>query len=63
MTLVKIFFFKIIAPIIWLMFFAYAFASSGIKLAGAIKDKNFPMIWLYTWIILIGIYFIINGGR
>jgi hypothetical protein len=63
MKIAQIFFFKIIAPMLWLMLFAYAFASSGVKLAKAIKEKNFPMIWLYTWIILVGIYFIFNGAK
>ena len=63
MEISKIFFFKIIAPMLWLMLFAYAFSSSGIKLAKAIKEKNSVMIWLYTWIILVGIYFMFNGGR
>lgn len=63
MEVAKVFFFKIIVPMIWLIFFAYAFAFSSIKLAKAWKAKNFKLIWLYIWIILVGLYFLINGGK
>jgi hypothetical protein len=45
-------------PLIWLMFFAYAFAFSGISLEKAWKAKKFKLIWLYIWIILVGLYFL-----
>lgn len=63
MELAKIFFFKIIAPIIWLMVFAYVFAISSTKLAKAWEAKNVKQIWLYIWIILVGLYFLIFGGK
>jgi len=59
MELAKAFFFKIIAPMLWLVVFAYVFTSSSIKLAKAWKNNNFKQIWLYTWIILVGLYFLI----
>lgn len=63
MEFLKIFFFKVIAPMIWLLFFAYAFAISSIKLSKAWKAKNFKQIWLYLWIILVGLYFLVYGGK
>lgn len=62
MEVLKDFFFKIIAPMIWLIFFAYAFALSGTGLAKAWKDKNLKHIWLHIWIILVGLYFLFYGG-
>ena len=62
MELLKDFFFKIIAPMIWLIFFAYAFVFSGTRLEKAWKDKKFKLIWLYIWIILVGLYFLFCGG-
>jgi hypothetical protein len=62
MEILKDFFFKIIAPMIWLIFFAYAFAFSGTRLEKAWKDKKFILIWLYIWIILVGLYFLFCGG-
>ena len=58
MEILKEVFFKIIAPMIWLMFFAYAFASSGIRLEKAWKAKKFKLIWLYIWIVLVGLHFL-----
>lgn len=63
MELLKVFFFKIVAPMIWLIFFSYVFVISSIKLTKAWKAKNFKQIWLYVWIILVGIYFFIYGGK
>ncbi len=63
MEVAKAFFFKIVAPMIWLTIFAYVFAISGVKLAKAWKTKNFKQIWLYVWIILVGLYFLIYGDR
>ncbi len=63
MELLKAFFFKIIAPMIYLVFFAYAFAGGSTKLAKAWKAKNFKQIWLYIWVILVGLYFLIYGGK
>lgn len=63
MEIWKVILFKIVAPMIWLVFFAYAFALSSVKLAKAWKEKNFKMIWLYIWIFLVGLYFLINGGK
>ncbi len=59
----KAFFFKIIAPMIYLVFFAYAFTFAGIQLAKAWKSKKFKQIWLYVWIILVGLYFLLAGGK
>ena len=63
MELVKALFFKIIAPMIWLAIFAYVFAVSGTRLAKAWQAKNFKQIWLYIWMILVGLYFLIYGGK
>ena len=60
---IKAFFFKIIAPMIYLIFFAYAFALASTKLAKAWKNKNFKQIWLYLWVLLVGLYFLILGGK
>jgi hypothetical protein len=62
MDFFKDFLFKIIAPMIWLMFFAYAFTFSGIRLVKAWKEKNNKLIWLYIWIILVGFYFMFSGA-
>ena len=59
---VKAFFFKIIAPMIYLVFFAYAFTFSSVKLTKAWKNKNFKQTWLYLWIILVGLYFLFLGA-
>ncbi len=61
MGLLKDFLFKIIVPMIWLMFFAYAFAFSATRLAKAWKEKKIKLIWLYIWIILVGLYFMFYG--
>lgn len=63
MEILKTFFFQIIAPMIWLIFFAYAFALSSTQLAKAWKAKNISQIWLYIWIILVGLYFLIYMGK
>ncbi|MDN3506416.1 MAG: hypothetical protein P0S96_04225 [Simkaniaceae bacterium] len=63
MEILKEFFFKIIAPIIYLFFFAYAYAVGFIQLSKAWKKKNFVRIWLYTWGILVTTYFLIYGGK
>jgi hypothetical protein len=60
MELFKEFFFKIIAPMIWLLFFAYSFAYSATKLEKAWKEKKIKLIWLYLWIILVGLYFLFS---
>ena len=62
MGLLKIFFFKIISPMIWLIFFAYAFAFSANRLAKAWKAEKVTLVWLHTWIILVGLYFLLHGG-
>ena len=62
MGLLKVFFFKIIAPMIWLMIFAYAFAFSAHSLVKAWKAGKFTLIWLHTWIILVGLYFLLHGA-
>ncbi len=62
MDLFKTFIFKIIGPMIWLIFFAYVFAISSTKLAKAWKTKNVKQIWLYIWIIMVGLYFLFHGG-
>lgn len=62
MELIKTFLFKIIAPMTWLVFFAYAFAISGKNLAKAWKVQNTRQIVFYLWIILVGFYFLIYGG-
>jgi hypothetical protein len=59
----KAFFFKIIAPMISLVFFAYAFSLAAIHLAKAWKSKKFKQIWLYLWIILVGLYFLLEIGK
>jgi membrane protein DedA with SNARE-associated domain len=58
MELLKYICFEIIGPLIWLVFFAYAFAFSGISLEKAWKAKKFKLIWLYIWVILVGLYFL-----
>ena len=63
MDIAKEVFFKIIAPMLWLAVYAYAFAFSARKLAKAWKAGNAKLIWLYTWIILVGLYFLIIGVR
>ncbi|NGX27132.1 MAG: hypothetical protein K940chlam6_01063 [Chlamydiae bacterium] len=60
---IKAFFFKIIAPMIYLVFFAYAFAIGSTRLAKAWKSKNFKQIWLYIWLMLVGLYLLILGGK
>lgn len=47
MEIAREFFFKIIAPMIWLLFYAFAFAKGSIGLAKAWKEENFKWIWLY----------------
>lgn len=59
----KALFFKIIVPMIYLIFFAYAFTFASLKLAKAWKSKNFKQIWLYLWVLLVGAYFLISGGK
>ena len=58
----KEFFFKIIAPMIWLFLLAYVFTSSSIKLVEAWKAKKFNQLWSYVWVILISLYFLIHRG-
>lgn len=48
---------------IYLAFFAYAFTLASIKLAKAWKNKNFKQIWLYLWLIMVGLYFLILGNK
>lgn len=60
---IKAFFFKVIFPMIYLVFFAYAFTFASLKLAKAWKIKNFKQIWLYLWILLVGFYFLFFGGK
>ena len=61
MDLLKAFFFTILSPIIWLGFFAYAFAISSVKLVEAWKRRNTKLIWVYLWIFLLGFYFLFYG--
>jgi hypothetical protein len=63
MAILKGVFFKILAPMIWLVFFAYAFSIASIQLAKAWKAKNFKMIWLNVWLLFVGVYFLFFGGR
>jgi hypothetical protein len=59
----KTFFFKIIAPMMYLAFFAYAFAIGSTKLAKAWKKNNFKQIWFYIWLMLFGVYLLVLGGK
>lgn len=59
MNLLKEFFLKILFPMIWLGFFAYAFSSASLHLAKAWKGKQFKLICLYVWILLVGLYFLL----
>jgi len=61
MEILKEFFFKIIASIIYLLFFAYGFTIGSIQLAKAWKKKDVKKIWLYLWAMLVGLYFLIHG--
>lgn len=63
MDILKAFFFKIIAPMIWLVGFSYVFTLSSLNLAKAWKAKSFKNIWLHLWIILVGLYFLVYGGK
>ncbi len=61
MEILWMFFAQIIAPMVWLVFFSYAFALSAIKLTEAWRVKQFKFIWLYTWTLCLGVYFFISG--
>ena len=62
MEVATFFLFKIVIPMIWLGLFAYAFVFSALKLVESWKRKKMLYVWLYTWIILVGLYFLIKGG-
>lgn len=59
----KAFFFKVIAPILFLAFFAYALTIVSLQLQKAWKAKNFKQIWLYLWLFLVVVYFMVWGGK
>lgn len=63
MCVLSQFFFKIIVPMVSLLFFAFAFAKAGIGLTKAWKEQNFKQIWLYIWMILFGLYLLIQGVK
>ena len=63
MEILKTLFFKVVAPILWLAIYACVFTFSATKLEKAWKSKNLKLIWLYLWIILVGVYFLFYGGR
>ena len=63
MEILKLFFFKIIGPMIYLLFFAYAFAIGSTRLAKAWKKQNFKQIWLYIWLLLVTLYLLVLGGK
>jgi len=63
MEILKSFFFKIIAPMIYLIFFAYAVTIGSTKLAKAWKAKNFKQIWLSIWLLLVCLHFLILRGK
>lgn len=57
---VKLFFFEVVAPLIVLAVYA-AFLPSGIKrLVQAWKVGNKKLIWVYSWGLLVFIYFFIQ---
>ena len=47
---------------IWLMVFAYAFAFSAMSLVKAWEAGKVTLVWLHTWIILVGLYFLLHGA-
>jgi len=58
MEILKEFFFRIIAPMLWLTLFAYGFTHCSLQLEKAWKAKNTQRIWFNFWIILVGVYFL-----
>ena len=63
MELAKVFFFKIIAPMIWLSGYAYLFTLSAFGLTKAWKAQSFKDLWLNIWLALFALYFLIYGGK
>jgi len=55
--------FKVVAPIIVLGGFSYCLTGTVLSLIKAWKGGQTKCLWMHIWFVLIGIYFLLQGGQ